>query len=242
GRVPGHYQVRDYATDTAAFLAGVVREPAIVFGHSLGGYTALALAAEHPDLVRATIDGDASLERIDHGIEEPTHKSQNVLWHALAGRPLAEIAIALRETPYLVPGEIKPRRYADVVGEDAPWFEFQAINLHRLDPDMLAAVLAGPDYLLAGYDPERTLPAIVCPVLLLEADPAAGGGGLPEEDARHAMQLLRRGSHVRLVGIGHQLYGFPSQIPQVIQAITPFLEQVLASVNVPPEGRVCRGK
>jgi pimeloyl-ACP methyl ester carboxylesterase len=237
GHVPGHYQVRDYAADTAAFLTGVVREPAIVFGHSLGGYTALAVAAEHPELVRAVIDGDATLARHQHPIEEPTHRAQNVLWHRLAGRPVAEIANALKETPYLVPGETTPRRYADVVGEDSPWFEFQALNLHRLDPDMLAAVLAGPDYLLAGYDPKRTLPAIACPVLLLEADPAAGGGGLPDEDARQAMQLLRRGSHVRLVGIGHHLYGHPSQIPDIVQAITPFLEQVLDFGIRPDSGR-----
>jgi pimeloyl-ACP methyl ester carboxylesterase len=241
GHVPGHYQVRDYSADTAAFLAGVVREPAIIFGHSLGGYTALAVAAEHPDLARAVIDGDATLERKDHPVEEPTHKAQNVLWHMLAGRPVAEIANALKETPYLVPGETTPRRYADIVGEDSPWFEFQAINLHRLDPDMLAAVLAGPDHLLAGYDPERTLPAIACPVLLLQADPAAGGG-LPDEDARHALQLLRQGSRVRLVGIGHHLYGHTGQIPHVIQAITPFLEKVRGPENEHPEGGVPLGE
>ena len=56
------------------------------------------------------------------------------------------------------------------VGEDSLWFEFQAFNLHHNDPDMLAAVLAGPDQLLAGLDPERTLPAIAGPVLLLQAD------------------------------------------------------------------------
>jgi pimeloyl-ACP methyl ester carboxylesterase len=240
GHAPGHYQVRDYAADTAAFLAGVVREPAIVFGHSLGGYAALAVAAEHPNLVRAVIDGDATLERKGHPVEEPTHKAQNVLWQTLAGRPVAEITTALKETPYLVPGETTPRRYADVVGEDSPWFAFQALNLHRLDPDMLAAVLAGPNYLLAGYDPERTLPAIACPVLLLQADPAAGGG-LPDEDVRHALRLLRRDSHVRLVGVGHHLYGHPGQIPQVVEAITPFLEQVLGSEKEHPNGEVPLG-
>ncbi len=229
GRVPGHYQVKDYAADIAAFLFGVVREPAIVFGHSLGGYTALALAAEHPELVRAVIDGDAWLERrsYPHPIDDPTHRAQNVLWHSLVGRPVAEIARALRETPYVVPGEIAPRRYADVVGEDHPWFEFQAINLHRLDPDMLAAVLAGPDYLLAGVDPERTLPAIACPVLLLQAD-YARHVKRREEEVSQALRLLRQGSHVRMIGIGHEMHGIPSQVPSVIQAITPFLEEVLA--------------
>ena len=241
GWVPGHYQVADYAADTAAFLAGVVREPAIVFGHSLGGYTALAVAAEHPELVRAVIDGDAWLERDSHPIEEPTHKAQNVLWHTLAGRPVAEIASALKETPFLVPGETTPKRYADVVGEDSLWFEFQAINLHHNDPGMLAAVLAGPDHLLAGLDPERTLPANACPVLLLQADPAAGGQWR-DEDLMHALRLLPRGSHVRLVGIGHELHGITGQVPRVVQAITPFLEWVLDSENDQPLTEVSAGK
>jgi pimeloyl-ACP methyl ester carboxylesterase len=230
GRAPGRYQVTDYAADIAAFLAGVVREPAIVFGHSLGGYTVLAVAAKHPKLVRAVIVGDACLERDNHPVDEPTHRAQNVLWHTLAGRPLAEIARALKETPFLMPGEKAPKRYADVVGEDSPWFTFQALNLHQLDPDMLEAVIAGRDYLLAGLDPEWTLPAIACPVLLLQADPAAGGQWR-DEDLMHALRLLPRGSHVRLVGIGHELYGYGNtgQVPEVLQAITPFLDRVRES-------------
>src|SRR5579884_3865982 len=37
GHVPGRYLLRDYATDTAAFLERVVQQPAILYGHSLGG-------------------------------------------------------------------------------------------------------------------------------------------------------------------------------------------------------------
>src|SRR5262245_53026388 len=55
GRVPGRYVLRDYATDTAAFLERVVREPAVVYGHSLGGEVAIMVAAQHPPLVRALI-------------------------------------------------------------------------------------------------------------------------------------------------------------------------------------------
>ncbi len=116
-----------------------------------------------------------------------------------------------------------------MVGEDSPWFQFQAVNLHRLDPDMLAAVLAGPDHLLAGLELERVLPAIGCPVLLLQADPAAGGMW-SDEDALYALSLLRYGSHVRLAGLGHELYG-TGKVTAVMEAITPFLMKVLVSAG-----------
>src|SRR5262245_31681431 len=61
GHVAGRYSLRDYARDIAAFLAEVVREPAVLYGHSLGGEIAVMVAAEHPTLVRALIVGDAPL-------------------------------------------------------------------------------------------------------------------------------------------------------------------------------------
>ena len=87
GRVAGRYCLRDYADDTASFLRAVVREPAVVYGHSLGGEVAVMVAAEHPELVRALIVGDAPLSTDDHPTEEPGHRAMNVLWHELAGRP-----------------------------------------------------------------------------------------------------------------------------------------------------------
>ncbi len=66
GRVPGRYNLRDYAADTAAFLAGVVREPAVVYGHSLGGEVAIMAAAMQPGLFRAVIHGDVAFSTDDH--------------------------------------------------------------------------------------------------------------------------------------------------------------------------------
>jgi hypothetical protein len=55
---------------------------------------------------------------------------------------------------------------------------------------------------------------------------------------RHALRFLRRGSHVRLVGVGHHLY----EIPQVVEAITPFLEHVLGSEEEHPKGEAPFGE
>jgi pimeloyl-ACP methyl ester carboxylesterase len=211
--------------DTAAFLREVVQEPSVIYGHSLGGEVAVKVAAEYPGLVGALIVADAPLSTDDHPTEEPGHRAMNVLWHGLAGRPVGEIVPALRAMPISVPGQAEPLPAREVMGEESPWFAYQAMNLHLLDPGMLAAVLEGPDAMLEGYDPHVLLPRIVCPVLLLQADPTRGGLLRNEEIAR-GLRLLPRGSHVRLTGIGHELHGPPSQVPAVLEAITPFLESV----------------
>jgi pimeloyl-ACP methyl ester carboxylesterase len=111
----------------------------------------------------------------------------------------------------------------EVFGAVHPWFDLQAQNLHQLDPDMLAAVLAGPETMLAGYDPAQVLPAITCPVLLLQGDPAAGGL-LRDEEVRLGLHLLPQATHTQLAGIGHELHGPPANVTRVLEAIQPFLE------------------
>lgn len=61
GRVPGRYRVPDFAGDVVAFLKARVAEPAVLYGHSLGGWIALWIAAHHPGLVRAVIAGDSAI-------------------------------------------------------------------------------------------------------------------------------------------------------------------------------------
>jgi pimeloyl-ACP methyl ester carboxylesterase len=221
GHVPGRYHLRDYADDTIAFLAGAVRQPAVVYGHSLGGEVAIMVAATRPDLVRAVIHGDVPFSKENH--PNPTHRTMVELWHRLAGRPVAEIEAALREMPVSVPGTDAPVRAEDAFGAASRWFAFQASNLHRQDPDMLAVVLAGPEVMLDGYEPETLLPAIACPVLILQADPAAGGM-LSDAEVEKGLRLLPRASHLRLEGIGHPLHGTHAR--QVLDAMSPFLESV----------------
>ena len=230
GRVPGAYLLSDFVRDTAAFLTAVVRQPAVVLGHSLGGEVAVMLAGQHPELFRALIVGDAPLSIAQQGIGDPIHRAMNVMWHDLAGRPKAEIAEALRETPVRVPGSARPHSATEVMGEDSPWFAFQSVTLHQLDPDVLAAVLAGPDVMLAGYDPYLLLPRILCPVLLVQADPEGPlqPGGLTDEEVARALRLLPNGKHVRLRGVGHPL----NQTEVVVAAISPFLDEVRATRSI----------
>lgn len=225
--VAGRYSLRHYASDIAAFLAEVVREPAILYGHSLGGEVAVMVAAEHPSLVRALIVGDAPLTIEGHPTGQPGHRAQNELWRGLVGRPAAEIEAALRDMPMQRPDEAEPKRAVEVLGADSTWFPLQATSLHLLDRGVLDAVLAGPAAMLAGYDPHLLLPRIACPTLLLQADPTRSSA-LRDDEVALARRLKPRISHVRLDGIGHELHGPASQAPRVLAAIDTFLVELSA--------------
>ncbi|TMR06751.1 alpha/beta hydrolase [Nonomuraea turkmeniaca] len=54
-RVPEKYTAQALAADARRFLTQVVKEPAVVAGHSSGGLVAAALAADAPDQVRAVV-------------------------------------------------------------------------------------------------------------------------------------------------------------------------------------------
>ena len=222
GHVKARYLLQDYVGDIASFLSEVVKDRAVIYGHSLGGEVAVMLAALHPGLPRAIIVGDAPLSNRNHASEVPSHRLQNELWYRVAGHPEDEIAEALREMPIPVVGQPELRKAREVFGEDSPWFALQATSLHQLDPDMLAAVLAGPEIMLVGYEPETLLPKITCPVLLLQAD-ATFGSALPDDEVDLALRLLPRASHVKLSGIGHPLHGPPGGTHIVISAIRAFL-------------------
>ncbi|MFL5760700.1 MAG: alpha/beta fold hydrolase [Thermomicrobiales bacterium] len=234
GRVAGHYNLRDYAEDIADFLVEVVRDEAVLFGHSLGGEVAIMVAAEHPGNVCAVIHGDVSFSKVNHPTaENNVLRAQNELWYRLSGQPVADIAMELREMMVSVPGTDSPVRAGDAFGEANPWFDFQALNLHRLDPGMLAAVLAGPEVMLDGYEPEKLLPAISCPVLILQADPDAGGG-MSDAEVEKGMRLLPRPTLVRLEGIGHELHGLHAQ--RIFDVMSQFLKDH-ASHDVPARTR-----
>jgi pimeloyl-ACP methyl ester carboxylesterase len=71
GRAPGRYRLADYLGD-ALTLLDVIDGPAVVLGHSMGGWVALALAAARPDRVAGVAVADSVLlpERLGPDREE----------------------------------------------------------------------------------------------------------------------------------------------------------------------------
>lgn len=61
GHVSGHYGVEDMVQDTIAFLEAKLTEPAVLFGHSMGGWVAAAVAVRLPKAVRAIVLADTAL-------------------------------------------------------------------------------------------------------------------------------------------------------------------------------------
>ena len=98
--------------------------------------------------------------------------------------------------------------------------EWVAQNLYQLDPDMLTILIEEPGRAAAGYDMAVVLPAIRCPVLLLQADPR-DGGVMTDAEVEQGLPLLSQPTHVLLEGVGHVFHN--EQKEPVLQALTDFL-------------------
>jgi pimeloyl-ACP methyl ester carboxylesterase len=224
GRVPGRYTVEDYATDTIMFLERVVREPAVIFGHSLGGQVGIVVAARRPDLVRALIIGDAPFDRSKLKAFLQGGRDRLETWRAMSGpgHSQGEVIEALKNAPIVVEGQkgLVPTRA--VYGEDTLWYSDMAENLRLLDPGMLDAVLEF-DEMHAALDCEELFPGIACPVLIIQAN-AALGGLLSDEEVQRACELLPRAAVARLETVGHPL-AYPEREP-LARAVLSFLDSL----------------
>lgn len=209
---PRRYRLTDYADDLVAFLERRTGA-AEVFGHSLGGQVAIVAAARRPDLFRALAIGDTplSVSTLRPGLQQS--RQMLFVWRDLAASDRAgdEIADALREMR--VDFEGRSGRAGDLMAKDSPWFDFMAGCLCDLDSTMLDAVIEF-DEMHAGYEADRLLPEISCPVLLIQADPAYGGA-LSDEDVAVARSLLRDVRVARIDQVGHSLY--PWKIAAVLR-------------------------
>jgi pimeloyl-ACP methyl ester carboxylesterase len=223
GWVPKSYRLQDYTDDTIALLQHCVSEPAHLFGHSLGGIIALLVAAQYPEGVRTVVVGDAPLTSATW--HEALIQSQDRLtaWRELCGgqKPLDQLVNFLKDAPLEVLGGPGPVPMREVLGEDAPVFAWLATNLYQSDPDMLTALLERFEATASGYEMDVVLPAIKCPVLLLQADPAAGGT-MTDAEIKQALPLLAQPSLVRLKGVSHVLHN--ERREPVVTALQTFFQ------------------
>lgn len=213
---PGEYQLRAVARRVAALMERVIGEPAVVYGHSYGGQVAMMLASLRPELLSGLTVGDAPLTLARHRAQMDEARPMNEQFRRLAGTDPASIAGALKELPVPSPsGALVPA--GALYGYGNPWFSDMAENLSLHDPDFLAAIIDRFDdtYLGLGPDLLRSVPG---PVLLLRADPAAGGL-LTDEDVQAARDAVPGVRVERFQGLGHPLHlQAPDAVARVLTA------------------------
>lgn len=194
---PGRTTIADLAGDVAAVLdhLGVAR--AAVLGMSMGGYTALAFAAQHPERLAALVLCDTRADA-----DPPAMR---------AARDSAIARIRDQGVGAYLPGSM-PR----LLSPDAP----PALHAHILAraEDRAASLIAGIEALRDRPDRTKDLAGIRCPALVLRG---AGDQVTPAETMQAMAAGISGARFVTLPGAGH-LSHVEAPGP-FLDALVPFL-------------------
>lgn len=213
------YTLVDLANDAARVLREVAKSPAIVIGHSVGGATALVVAAREPALVRALVLEDPWLSRYHDGLWRGDYfrALDGVLANALDP---AALRTAVGRLPLPTPGPRGERTIAEVRGfysAERLATYYGAVDpafvheLTRPEPEGSAAIAAASA-------------KVAVPTLLLAAD-ARIDSALADGEAA---ALEAEGVQVaRFPGVAHRLHGLKPEV--FLEAIEPFLRKVRAT-------------
>lgn len=202
GRAAGRYAVVDYARDVLAWLAEQPpAEPIVIYGHSLGALTALAVAAGAPDKVRGLVLEEPPTPRFLAELHGSPYRAVFTAMQQLAGcqEDVGQVAGRFADTRLQV-GETTLR-----LGEvrDATSLRFSARALQHVDPEVFTPLLAGR--WLAGYALDDLLAAVSCPVLLLGGSLALGGM-MYDGEAEEIAGRLKDATLIKPAGAGHLIH------------------------------------
>jgi pimeloyl-ACP methyl ester carboxylesterase len=224
GRASSGYRIPDYERDVVAFLKKVVRRPAIVVGHSLGGLVAAWLTARMPSLVEGLLLEDAAIYVVQ---QERFVKSMFYSYFSSLRRFLEVYhgdGCSLEDMVSYVAGRAVDENYTvlDVAGPDA--VRERAIQLHQMDPAVLGPLFSNT--LLNGKQPDEILARVRCPVHVLAADPLLGAA-VTNEDLRRMVMQMPHASHATIEQAGHDIH--LDQPQQFLMEVQQFLESVVVT-------------
>jgi pimeloyl-ACP methyl ester carboxylesterase len=208
GRVPGDYQWDKYAIEVIEFLNSVVKQPAFVIGHSMGGVTAGVACAAAPGLVTA-----AALE------DPPLYTNEWFTESAFA--PSFQAALDIRNKNLGVKDTAIEIRKIDDVSSDEQ-VVMRAFSITKTDPNVWATVIEGRE--VGSLSADDILSSITTPVLLLQGSPDMGGA-LRDVEATRAIDLLDNGRHVKWEDVGHMMH--MAEPERFVQLVNAFFRQVL---------------
>lgn len=220
-RAVGKYLVRDYVRDANAVLNTVVKQPAVVCGHSLGAMVAAGVAAEPGSFVRAAILEDPPYQTMGSRIADTPYLSQFVGMRSIMheGLDIPNLARRLADLEVVHPVTSQKSRLGDL--RDSAAIRFHAACLARTDAEVLTPIIEGR--WLDGFDVDAIHSALRCPVLLLQAD-SDGGGMMTEADADQLLSAATDVTRVRFPGVSHQIHA--TQPEAAARAIVQFLESL----------------
>ncbi|MCY2968974.1 MAG: alpha/beta hydrolase, partial [Planctomycetota bacterium] len=138
GSTPGAaYRTVDYVDDIVNLLRDHLREPVVLYGHSLGSMVAAAVAAKAPQAVRALILEDPPFHTMGDRIRQTRLHSyfQAVYDLVHAKLSFAELLRRLPEIRMVDPQTNAVQRLGDV--RDAVFLRFTAQSLTQLDPRVM---------------------------------------------------------------------------------------------------------
>ncbi len=215
GRAAG-YALDDLVGDAVRVLREILKAPAILVGHSIGGATALVVAAREPSLVRGIVLEDPWLAQY-----------RDTKWRADHWRRLRAVVDqredprafvrAVGSLPLAEPGPRGERSVGEVRGFYSA--DRLAGYYKDVDPAFIDALLTrdAPGSAAIAEAPSK----VRAPALVL----APGvGGALAEGEGDRVAAAMPDAKLVRFPGVGHRIHGLRPE--PFLDALEPFLRRL----------------
>lgn len=174
------YTVKNYTEDVVSFIDGVIGEPPIVFGHSLGGMVGISVAAQ--SRLRGLIIGDSPLYL-------------DSIWKTYGEKPGGTNPVAELVRSDIPTSEFVCQLSTLMPGFDAVSIRYRAKLFRQVDPRVFIPM----QQLIQGYDCSQLLPKVGCPTLILQVD------HITDEDVERAICDLSDGCVLRYKDLSHDL-------------------------------------
>jgi pimeloyl-ACP methyl ester carboxylesterase len=174
--------------DAAALIQNLELGKPYLFGHSMGAMTALGVAADYPDLVRAAVLEDPPF--LDHR-QSPVERAQ-LQENAKTGLAFRALFLADR----IARGQAENPNWSE--DEILPWAESKG----EYNPEIMNSWLQGESRIPPWRE---ALLRVACPMLLITAD-TEKGSLVTTEAAQEAPRLCKQCEVVHISGAGHCIH------------------------------------
>ena len=201
------YNLRYHVADTVAVLRDVVREPAVLMGHSYGAVIAALAGMPAASWLRGMVLEDPPMM-----LRRDNQESKSYL-------DFFKMVYALRQTAQSVDEIMAALDERDPAATKESLRPF-AQSLAWVDPNYITAITWGNERETArGVDFEAHLRGIACPVLLMQADLALDAALVPQ-DVEFFMAQATNTRLVTFPGASHGIHN--DQLAEFLRAFDEF--------------------